>query len=111
MGGIAPETFEAVMLVCFGCSWPFAVAKTLRTRDVRGKSIVFITLIFIGYLSGILHKLMTDFDAVTWLYITNGSLVFTEMVLYYRYIGSQRPTDAFTAGSAPEQVEEYSLLS
>jgi hypothetical protein len=94
MGWLTPETFEAVMLVCFGCSWPFAVAKTLRTRDVRGKSIVFITLIFIGYLSGIFHKLTTDLDAVVWLYVTNGTMVFTEMVLYYRYVGRQRRTDA-----------------
>ena len=108
MGWIAPETFEAVMLVCFGCSWPFAVAKTLRTRDVRGKSIIFITLIFIGYLSGILHKLTTDYDAVVWLYVTNGSLVFTEMVLYYRYVGRHRRADAASAGTSLEQVRECS---
>jgi hypothetical protein len=109
MGWIAPETFEAVMLVCFGCSWPFAVAKTLRTRDVRGKSIIFITLIFIGYLSGIFHKLTTDYDAVIWLYVTNGSLVFTEMVLYYRYQGRHRPTDAGMPGSTLDPVQEGTL--
>jgi hypothetical protein len=106
MGWIATETFEAVMLVCFGCSWPFAVAKTLRTRDVGGKSIIFITLIFIGYLSGIFHKLTTDYDAVIWLYVTNGSLVFTEMVLYHRYKGRDRRTDGFTNDSSLEKVEE-----
>jgi hypothetical protein len=80
-----PHLFESIMLVCFGCSWPFAIAKTLRTRSVEGKSIVFITLIFIGYVAGIAFKLIGSFDRVIWLYITNGTLVCIEIVLYFRY--------------------------
>ena len=30
--------FEVMMLVCFGVSWPISIAKSLRTRFVRGKS-------------------------------------------------------------------------
>ncbi len=41
------------MLVCFGASWPFSIAKTLRTKVVRGKSPVFLSLIMIGYVAGI----------------------------------------------------------
>jgi hypothetical protein len=48
-----PKIFEILMLLCFASSWPFAVAKTLRTKVVVGKSPVFLALIFIGYLSGI----------------------------------------------------------
>ena len=50
------KIFEILMLLCFGSSWPFAVAKTLRTKVVVGKSPVFLVLIFIGYLSGILYN-------------------------------------------------------
>jgi lipopolysaccharide export LptBFGC system permease protein LptF len=92
MEHVSPHVFEMVMLVCFGCSWPFAIAKTIRTKTVVGKSIIFITLIFIGYLSGIIFKLVGNFDHVIWLYVTNGSLVFTEIVLYFKYnrSGSRR---------------------
>ena len=85
MIGLSPRIFETLMLVCFGCSWPFAIAKTIRTKTVKGKSIVFIILIFIGYVSGIIFKLIGHLDSVILLYIINGSLVFTEIVLYFKY--------------------------
>ena len=77
--------FEIIMLICFGSSWPFAVAKTLRTKVVVGKSPVFLVLIFTGYLSGILYKLTVNYDHVIWLYALNGSMVLTEIVLYIKY--------------------------
>ena len=30
---------EAVMLICFGLSWPAAIVKTLRARSVKGMSL------------------------------------------------------------------------
>ena len=79
------QLFETIMLLCFGSSWPFAVVKTLQTKVVNCKSIVFLFLIFSGYLSGITHKLIGDFDHVIWLYIVNGSMVLTEIILYFKY--------------------------
>ena len=89
MTALSPHIFETVMLICFGCSWPFAVVKTVRSKTVEGKSILFITLIFIGYVAGIIFKLISHLDHVIWLYVTNGSLVFTEMLLYFRYKHSE----------------------
>ena len=77
--------FEVIMLICFGSSWPFAVAKTLRTKTVAGKSPVFLVLILIGYIAGILNKFATNLDHVIWLYCLNGSMVLTEIVLYLKY--------------------------
>lgn len=77
--------FEIIMLICFGSSWPFAVAKTLRTKVVKGKSPMFLGLIFIGYIAGILNKVATNFDHVIWLYCLNGSMVLTEIILYLKY--------------------------
>ena len=77
--------FEIIMLLCFGSSWPFAVAKTFRTKVVKGKSPVFLVLIFIGYMAGISNKLATSFDHVIWLYGLNGSMVLTEIILYIKY--------------------------
>ena len=77
--------FEIIMLICFGSSWPFAAAKTLRTKVVKGKSPVFMVLILIGYIAGIINKLVTSFDHVFWLYCLNGSMVLTEIALYIKY--------------------------
>jgi hypothetical protein len=30
------ELFEALMLICFGSAWPFAIAKSLRSRLAGG---------------------------------------------------------------------------
>ena len=32
--------FEAVMIFCFGVSWPFSIYKSYRTKSVKGKSLV-----------------------------------------------------------------------
>jgi len=77
--------FEAGMLVCFGFSWPFAVAKTYKTKNVEGKSLKFLYLVLIGYLFGILHKIFFSPDPVIILYISNALLVFADLILYYRY--------------------------
>ncbi len=49
--------FEIGMLVCFGISWPISVFKSWKTKSTAGKSILFMTAILIGYISGILHKI------------------------------------------------------
>lgn len=76
---------EAGMLLCFGASWPFAVAKTYRTKEVRGQSRFFLTLVIIGYVFGILHKVFFNFDIVICLYIFNAILVSAELIMVYKY--------------------------
>ena len=82
---IGPSVLETIMLVCFGCSWPFAIARTVRTKTVKGKSIVFMMLILLGYIAGIISKLIYHYDHVIWLYLANGLMVFTEIWLYFKY--------------------------
>ena len=79
------SVFEAIMLICFGVSWPFSIAKSIRTKRVEGKSRAFMAIVCIGYLSGILHKALYSFDWIILLYITNMILVATDLALYYRY--------------------------
>ena len=76
---------EAGMLVCFGASWPFAVTKTYKTKNVKGMSPAFLYLLLLGYIFGILHKIFFNPDYVVFFYVFNMSLVLTEMILYYRY--------------------------
>lgn len=87
--GIA-SYFEAGMLICFGVGWPVSIFKTLRTKHVSGKSLGFLILIFIGYVSGIGAKIARaaggeGLDWVIALYALNGLMVAIEIVLYAKY--------------------------
>mgnify|MGYP001805824485 CR=1 FL=1 len=77
--------YEILMLICFGVSWPVALLKTYSTKTVKGKSFLFLFLILLGYVFGIIHKLMYNLDYVIWLYILNGLLVFADMALWFVY--------------------------
>ncbi|MDD3419313.1 MAG: hypothetical protein PHE78_01795 [Candidatus Gastranaerophilales bacterium] len=77
--------FEVLMLICFGASWPFAVIKTYKTKNVKGKSIIFLSLVIIGYLCGMMHKILYNPDAVIWLYALNCLLVSADMVMWFKY--------------------------
>lgn len=77
--------FEAGMLICFGASWPFAVIKTYKTKNVKSKSRLFLTLIIIGYIFGIINKILNSVDIVLWLYIINLILVSIDFVFCLMY--------------------------
>lgn len=76
---------EILMLVCFGVSWPVAVMKTYQTKSVKGKSLLFLSLILLGYIFGIIHKCIYSLDYVIWLYVLNGVLVLADMTLWFIY--------------------------
>jgi hypothetical protein len=78
--------FEALMLACFGVSWPISIAKSLRTKVVAGKSPGFMAIVCVGYLSGIVHKVLHSLDWVTVLYVANFLMVAFDLVLYVRYL-------------------------
>jgi len=77
--------FEITMLVCFGASWPFSLHKTWKTRNVKGKSAIFLGLIILGYAAGTAHKFLYRPDPVVWLYILNGLMVSADLGLWFRY--------------------------
>lgn len=76
--------FEFMMLVCFGASWPFSIAKSIRSKSTKGKSLVFLNLVMIGYVFGIVHKVLYNFNWVTWAYVALLAMVVTDLVLYWR---------------------------
>ena len=80
---------EISMLALFGISWPISIAKAIRTKQVRGKSPLFMALISLGYLCGIIHKIYHSFDWVTGLYALNMVLILVDLGLYYRYLPRQ----------------------
>ena len=76
--------FEIVMLICFGAAWPFSLYRSYRSRTNAGKSPIFLVVVFLGYVSGILHKIFFSLDPVIFLYILNAIMVAGDIVLYLR---------------------------
>ena len=86
--------FEAAMILLFGISWPFNVIKSWRVRSAKGKSLQFLLLIFIGYICGIVSKLISVFYGDffnNWLqymlfcfYCLNLVMVAADICLYFR---------------------------
>ena len=86
------EILEIAMLVSFGASWPLNVAKSLRTRSAKGKSVAFLFCIIFGYMAGIASKFanpaymaqFADKWYVVMFYFLNMSMVGMDICLYFR---------------------------
>ena len=73
------------MLVCFGISWPFNIAKSIRSRTAKGKSVVFELLISAGYLCGLVGKfILGNLSYVVFFYIADILMVAADLVLTLR---------------------------
>ena len=53
------QIFETGMLICFGLSWPFNIAKSLRSKTAKGKSLGFQIVVIMGYLMGLTGKFLS----------------------------------------------------
>jgi len=76
--------FEAAMLICFGASWPLDIYKSLKSRTAAGKSVLFMFVLCVGYIFGIINKIIYSRDIVLVLYIINLVLVSIDICIYYR---------------------------
>ena len=86
---------EIGMLVAFGCSWPFNIMKSLRSRTAKGKSVIFEFIVVFGYLVGLLGKFIaysrTGVLAYsTWFYIADILMVAIDIALYFRNVHLDR---------------------
>ena len=86
------EILEIIMVVSFGLSWPANVYKSYKARTTKGKSILFLILIFFGYIAGIASKFtdsvyMAAFAQkwyVLFFYCLNLLMVGLDLILYFR---------------------------
>ena len=78
------SVFEIVMLACFGVSWPINIYKSIKSQSNKGKSVYFLFAILLGYIAGIIHKLLYSRDIVMALYVLNALMVCVDIVLFYR---------------------------
>lgn len=86
------EILEVLMVLSFGASWPFNVIKSYKARTTKGKSLLFLCLIFFGYIVGIASKLvneayMASFAEkwyVLFFYCLNLVMVGADLIIYAR---------------------------
>ena len=85
MRDMLPQILELAMLFAFGFSWPFAIAKTYRTKRVDGKSPAFMFIVIFGYCCGIAAHLAEGAKLwLCWVYLLDIALVSTDLALYFR---------------------------
>lgn len=78
------QIFEFIMLACFGLSWPISVYKSIKSKSTQGKSVVFIIAIIIGYISGVIGKIINDqLTYVLIIYCFNLIVVLVDLVLFF----------------------------
>ena len=76
---------EAIMLVCFGLSWPLNVAKNIKAKSAKNMSLKFTILIIAGYIAGICAKIMMgQFNYVFVICIINLVIVSMNIPVYFR---------------------------
>ena len=75
---------ESIMLICFGISWPVSVYKSVTSKTTKGKSLVFMIAIIVGYIAGISGKIVGgNLNYVLALYIVNLLFVSVDFALYF----------------------------
>ena len=87
---------EAIMLVCFGLSWPINIAKAWKARSTKGISVLFYCFILLGYLVGIAAKMALIayyapahwYETVHWyvlfFYVLNTLMVAAGVAIWFR---------------------------
>jgi O-antigen ligase len=92
--------FEAFMVICFGISWPVSIVKSVKSRTVKGKSLVFILFVLCGYAFGIACKLISGTITYVFIfYVINFVMVAVDIGLYFRNSRLDRLREADAASS------------
>ena len=98
------DILEALMILCFGLSWPISIRKSWISRTAKGKSLFFEFFIWIGYIFGIVRKFILWGAATSpldWLfylswffYVLNFVEITIDMALYFRNVKLDKAADA-----------------
>ena len=98
---VIAELFEAVMIICFGLSWPLSVYKSWKSRTAKGKSLQFEIFIWIGYIFGITKNfIMFANGSNSWVFFLGWAFYFLnfieitiDMILYFRNVKLDKERD------------------
>ena len=87
-----PELLEIIMIITFGACWPINLMQSYKARCTKGKSLAFLVLVLVGYISGITSKLVNaNFMSqiaqkwyVLFFYVLNFIMVFADFCMFFR---------------------------
>ena len=95
LGFVNADFFEMLFLICFGVSWPMNIVKAVRSKTSKGVSLPFLLICFLGYVFGIVSKLVDIQLSYTLdFYCINICMVGTCVVLYFVNARRDRSTDS-----------------
>lgn len=89
------DLLEALVIFCFGLSWPISIRKSLVSRTAQGKSLFFEVFLLIGYAFGILRKILqvsmlgcsgVIFYLSFFFYVLNFIEISIDVLLYFRNV-------------------------
>lgn len=88
------DLLEALMIFCFGLSWPISIRKSWVSRTAKGKSLFFEVFLLVGYICGIVRKIMLSVNPATnkdflfflsfFFYVLNFIEISIDVALYFR---------------------------
>ena len=99
------DLLEALMILCFGVSWPISIRKSWVSRTAKGKSLFFEVFLLIGYACGIARKIIqvaggSDgflFYLSFFFYVLNFIEISIDVALYFRNKRLDEAADAAKA--------------
>jgi uncharacterized membrane protein HdeD (DUF308 family) len=95
MDFIDARFFEMLFLLCFGLSWPMNIVKAVRSKTSKGVSLWFLCVCFLGYVFGIISKLVdTTLSYTLIFYCINICMVGTCIVFYFINSRNDKIADA-----------------
>lgn len=84
------ELMEALMVICFGISWPLNITKAWKARTAKGTSLLFYFFIWVGYVFALVGKFVgiaylgREFTYPIIFYILNIIMVSGGILIYFR---------------------------
>ena len=100
--------FEMLFLMSFGISWPMNIVKALRAKTSKGVSLWFLLVCFIGYIFGIIAKLVDDTLSYTLIfYCLNICMVGTCVVFYFINAHRDKLADEAAQAAAGSQPTSH----
>ena len=94
---------EALMILCFGLSWPISIRKSWISKTAKGKSLFFDVFIWVGYIFGIANKFIQYgmnpdrgwvFILAWAFYFLNIAEITVDMILYFRNVKLDKKREA-----------------
>ncbi len=88
------DFFEMLMIISFGIAWPTSIVKSIKSKTAKGKSLLFMSVVWAGYAFGIAAKLIdSNVTYVLVFYIINLCMVSVDIGLFFINRNRDRQTE------------------